>query len=117
MATASASGQFLARLIDPQSTRKCSIYAATPTSRSRQTVCFSRRRYKPCSMSMNGCQGDHGLPVETIETRTLPTVPSPALAMDRLNSAIYQLKSHPPPSSSGVIRLEVIIFITTVRTF
>ncbi|KAG2675655.1 hypothetical protein I3760_12G015900 [Carya illinoinensis] len=107
MATATASGQFLARLIDPQSTRKCSIYAAAPTSRSRQTVRFFRRRYQPCSMSMNGCQGDHGLPVENIETRTLPAVPSPALAMDMLNSAIYQLKSHPPPSSSGVIRLEV----------
>uniref|UniRef100_A0A2N9GVI1 Chorismate-utilising enzyme C-terminal domain-containing protein n=1 Tax=Fagus sylvatica TaxID=28930 RepID=A0A2N9GVI1_FAGSY len=56
---------------------------------------------------MNGCRGDPKTPIGTIETRTFPTVPSPALAMDTLNSAIYQLKSDPPPFTSGIIRLQV----------
>lgn len=57
---------------------------------------------------MNGCQGDPRAPIGTIETRTLPAVSSPALAMERLNSAISDLlKSEPPPYHSGIIRLEV----------
>ncbi|PHT79676.1 Isochorismate synthase, chloroplastic [Capsicum annuum] len=57
---------------------------------------------------MNGCQGDPRAPIGTIETRTLPAVSSPALAMERLNSAISDLvKSEPPPYSSGIIRLEI----------
>lgn len=57
---------------------------------------------------MNGCQGDSRAPIGIVETRTLPAVSSPALAMERLNSAISDMiKSDPPPYNSGVIRLEV----------
>jgi menaquinone-specific isochorismate synthase len=62
---------------------------------------------------MNGCRGDPKTPIGTIETRTFPTVPSPALAMDTLNSAIYQLKSDPPPFTSGIIRLQVSYQVST----
>ncbi|KAG6686790.1 hypothetical protein I3842_11G039000 [Carya illinoinensis] len=100
-AAGAASRQFLTGLIDPNQ-RKCSS--------SSQTLRFFCRRYQPCIMSMNGCKGSDQaglLPVETIETRSLSPVPSPALAMDRLNSAIYQFKSEPPASASGIIRLQV----------
>ncbi|XP_040987908.1 isochorismate synthase 2, chloroplastic-like isoform X2 [Juglans microcarpa x Juglans regia] len=100
-AAGAASGQFLTRLIHPNQS-KCSS--------SSQTLRFFRRRYQPCIMSMNGCKGSDqaGLfPVETIETRSLSPVPSPALAMDSLKAAIYQLKSEPPASASGIIRLQV----------
>ncbi|KAK3035672.1 hypothetical protein RJ639_032544 [Escallonia herrerae] len=58
---------------------------------------------------MNGCQGvDPKVPLGTIETRTFPAVLTPALAMERLNSAISELKSDPAPSfDSGIIRLQV----------
>lgn len=57
---------------------------------------------------MNGCQGDTRAPIGTIETRTLPAVSSPALAMERLNSTISEMmKSDSPPDNSGIIRLEV----------
>lgn len=57
---------------------------------------------------MNGCQGDPRAPIGTIETRTFPAVSSPALAMERLNSAISDMtNSEPPPYDSGIIRLEV----------
>ncbi|KAK2984365.1 hypothetical protein RJ640_005381, partial [Escallonia rubra] len=57
---------------------------------------------------MNGCQGvDPKMPLGTIETRTFPAVLTPALAMERLNSAISELKSDPTPSfDSGIIRLQ-----------
>ena len=69
------------------------------------------QKYQSCSLSMNGCRGDPRAPIGTIETRTFPTVPSPALAMDTLNSAISQLKSDPPPFTSGIIRLQVNFYI------
>ncbi|KAM3703679.1 hypothetical protein ACB098_04G113200 [Castanea mollissima] len=105
MATACTSGHFLARFIDPEPA-KCSI-SASPISCSRQSIHFFHHKYQSCSLSMNGCQGDPRAPIGTIETRTFPTVPSPALAMDTLNSAISQLKSDPPPFTSGIIRLQV----------
>lgn len=74
-------------------------------------VCFLMQKYQSCSLSMNGCRGDPRAPIGTIETRTFPTVPSPALAMDTLNSAISQLKSDPPPFTSGIIRLQVNFYI------
>ncbi|XVF09133.1 hypothetical protein REPUB_Repub07fG0065000 [Reevesia pubescens] len=65
------------------------------------------QKYQVCTLSMNGCQGDPKLPIGTIETRTLAAVPSPALAMERLNLAIGELRCNPPPFTSGIIRLQV----------
>lgn len=59
---------------------------------------------------MNGCNGDPRAPVGTIETRTLPAVSTPALAMERLSSAVANLKSTLPSAQSGIIRLEVNFF-------
>ncbi|KAL3845984.1 hypothetical protein ACJIZ3_003387 [Penstemon smallii] len=56
---------------------------------------------------MNGCGGDPRAPLGTTETRTFPEAATPALAADRLNSALFDLKSIPPPSDSGIIRIEV----------
>lgn len=67
-------------------------------------------RYQSCSLSMtmmNGCKGDPRLPVGTIDSCTLPAVPSPALALEKLHSAIFELKSNPPSFTSGIIRLQV----------
>ncbi|KAL7098712.1 hypothetical protein ACP275_09G035100 [Erythranthe tilingii] len=61
--------------------------------------------------SMNGCGGDDypiRTPLGVIETRTLPAAPTPLLAADSLNSAIYRLKSSDSPAEdSGIIRIEV----------
>ncbi|KAK9278946.1 hypothetical protein L1049_028528 [Liquidambar formosana] len=103
MATA-AVGHCSARFLDPEST-KC--YATTLPVSSRQSVHLFHQRYPLFSLSMNGCQGDLRIPVGTIETRTFAAVPTPALAMDRLNSAISELKFDPPPFTSGIIRLQV----------
>ncbi|XP_059299923.1 isochorismate synthase, chloroplastic isoform X1 [Lycium ferocissimum] len=90
--------------LESSSLMKCSLYR-------KQSFHFSNssQRYNQCcSLSMNGCQGDPRAPIGTIETRTLPAVSSPALAMDRLNSAVSDMvKSEPPPYTSGIIRLEV----------
>ncbi|KAL0294644.1 UNVERIFIED_CONTAM: Isochorismate synthase, chloroplastic [Sesamum radiatum] len=56
---------------------------------------------------MNGCGGDPRAPLGTIETRTFPTVLTPALAADRLSSAVYDLKMNTSPLESGIIRIEV----------
>ncbi|XP_009598228.1 isochorismate synthase, chloroplastic isoform X3 [Nicotiana tomentosiformis] len=88
---------------------KCSLLSSPLYGK--QSIHFSnssQRYHQSCSLSMNGCQGDPRAPIGTIETRTLPAVSSPALAMERLNSAISDLlKSEPPPYHSGIIRLEV----------
>ncbi|KAK9749057.1 hypothetical protein RND81_02G099600 [Saponaria officinalis] len=63
--------------------------------------------YHSASLSMNGCHGDPNTPVQIVETRTLLPVLTPELASDSLNSAISDLKSNPPPFSSGIIRFEV----------
>ncbi|KAK6924967.1 Chorismate-utilizing enzyme, C-terminal [Dillenia turbinata] len=66
------------------------------------------QRFQVCSSSMNGCQShDPCVPLGTIQTRTLPAVLTPALAMDTLNSTISELMSEPPPFTSGIIRLQV----------
>lgn len=114
MAASAATG-CLACFIDPEAA-KCSI-----TISRRQSIHFShhrltnksssssscKQRSHLCSLSMNGCQGDTHLPLGTIETRSFPAVPSPSLALDRLNSAISELKANPPSSTSGIIRLQV----------
>ncbi|XP_008239833.1 PREDICTED: isochorismate synthase 2, chloroplastic-like [Prunus mume] len=99
---AAAASRCLACFMDPEAA-KCSI-----TISSRQTINFSHHhRSHLCSLSMNGCQGDPHLPLGTIETRSFPAIPSPSLALDRLNSAISELKANPPSSTSGIIRLQV----------
>ncbi|XP_068658208.1 isochorismate synthase 1, chloroplastic-like [Aristolochia californica] len=62
---------------------------------------------KCLAMSINGCCGDPNLPIGLCETRTLPAVSAPWLAINELRLAISELKSNPPEFSSGVIRLEV----------
>ncbi|XP_058228261.1 isochorismate synthase 2, chloroplastic isoform X1 [Rhododendron vialii] len=95
------------RFMDPES-MKCTISSSPSSFSSRQSqVQFSNQRHQFCSMSMNGCQSEPSAPIGTIETRTFPPVLTPALGMDRLNSAISEMKSEPPPFDSGIIRLEV----------
>ncbi|XP_031252323.1 isochorismate synthase 2, chloroplastic isoform X3 [Pistacia vera] len=101
---AGATGHCLPRFIDTESMK---TITTVPTSRHSLHNTTFHYRYQSCSLSMNGCQGDSPLPVGTIQSRTLAPVPSPALAMDRLNSAISELKSNPPPLTSGIIRLQV----------
>ena len=57
---------------------------------------------------MNGCGGKPEDPVEMCETRTLPAVTTPEMAVTQLNSAILGLKDDPPRFGSGIIRLQVI---------
>ncbi|XP_024973384.1 isochorismate synthase, chloroplastic [Cynara cardunculus var. scolymus] len=57
---------------------------------------------------MNGCQVRNPItPLGMTETRTFSPVSSPAMAMDRLNSAIIKLGCDPPVFESGIIRLQV----------
>ncbi|GMQ10491.1 hypothetical protein CsSME_00053474 [Camellia sinensis var. sinensis] len=93
---------------DPES-MKCTISTPPLSTRHYSSLHFSNQRHQSCSLSMNGCQADPrpAPPIGTIETRTFPAVLTPALAMDRLNSAISDMKSEPPPFHSGIIRLEV----------
>ncbi|KAJ0705368.1 putative isochorismate synthase [Helianthus annuus] len=89
--------------MEPDST-KSNILDAT-----RNTVYTPTQRYNHfCSLSMNGCQSrDPRTPVGMTETRTFPFVSTPAMAMERLNSAITELGFDPPLLGSGIIRLEV----------
>ncbi|GAB4860714.1 hypothetical protein Ancab_035877 [Ancistrocladus abbreviatus] len=104
-AAAVAAGQCIARLLDPASS-KCFTYLSSSGS-NQHSIYFPHQKYKLSALSMNGCQGDSTLPVETIETRTLPSTATLALAMDRLNGSVYKLKFDSPPSSSGIIRIQV----------
>ncbi|XP_073107065.1 isochorismate synthase 2, chloroplastic isoform X2 [Elaeis guineensis] len=67
------------------------------------------QRYRPCSLSMNGCRREGvAVPVGICETRTLPAVSAPESAVSELKSAISALvDADPPPSTSGIIRLQV----------
>ncbi|XP_024172562.1 isochorismate synthase 2, chloroplastic [Rosa chinensis] len=100
----------LACFMDPESA-KCSSTISSSSSSSRQTIHFPNHRnshQRFCSLSMNGCQGDHPhLPLGTVETRSFPAVPSPSLAVETLSSALSQLKANPPAYTSGIIRLQV----------
>lgn len=60
---------------------------------------------------MNGCRGDPSSPVGVRETLTLPAVATPAVAMTQLCSAVAALECDPPQFGSGIIRLEVSIFM------
>ncbi|XP_073054041.1 isochorismate synthase, chloroplastic-like [Primulina eburnea] len=86
------------------------ISFSSATAHAKHSVHFtSNKKYKELSsLSMNGCQSeDPRAPIGTIETKTFPMAPTPASAADRLNSAIYDLKSNPSQLDSGIIRLEV----------
>ncbi|KAL6559466.1 hypothetical protein OROGR_004583 [Orobanche gracilis] len=84
-------------------------FSSPSSALGKPSVHFSNHKYQNIvSLSVNGYGGDRRAPIGTIETRTLPTAPTPALAADRLNSAIYELKSSVAPSlDSGIIRIEV----------
>ncbi|KAH9719808.1 isochorismate synthase 2 [Citrus sinensis] len=109
---ASAAGHCLVRFMDPDSMKSISM-CAQPVSSRHSLQKFHHvniTRYQSCSLSMammNGCKGDPRLPVDIIDSCTLPAVPSPALALEKLHSAIFGLKSNPPPFTSGIIRLQV----------
>ncbi|KAJ4712162.1 Isochorismate synthase, chloroplastic [Melia azedarach] len=112
---AGAAGHCLGRFIDPDSMKSISIISmcAQPvSSRHSLHIFHCVNSYRSCSVSMNGCKADPRLPIGTIESRTFPAVPSPALAMEKLHSAISELKSNPPPFNSGIIRLQVPIQLT-----
>ncbi|KAL0704542.1 hypothetical protein Bca4012_070967 [Brassica carinata] len=66
-----------------------------------------KQRSLLCSLAMNGCEADHKEPLGTVETRTLSTVTSPAIATEKLITAVSNLKTEPPSFSSGIIRLQV----------
>nr|AZK16211.1 isochorismate synthase [Catharanthus roseus] len=95
------------------STRKSSFSNSNTNSslfRRKSTNIVTRKKYHmfvTTSLSTNGCNGVPRAPVGTIETRTLPAVSTPALAMERLSSAVANLKSTLPSAQSGIIRLEV----------
>lgn len=71
-----------------------------------QTIGMKQRSLL-CSLAMNGCEADHKEPLGTVETRTLSTVTSPAIATEKLITAVSNLKTEPPSFSSGIIRLQV----------
>ncbi|CAH1415124.1 unnamed protein product [Lactuca virosa] len=100
-----ATGHCMAHFMEhADSSTKCNILGAT-----RHTVYTHTQRYNHfCSLSMNGCQArDPRSPVGMTETRTFPSVSTPAMAMERLSSVITELGSHPPVYRSGILRLEV----------
>ncbi|XP_073149917.1 isochorismate synthase, chloroplastic-like [Henckelia pumila] len=83
---------------------------SSPTAHAKNSINFTNnKKYKELSsLSMNGCQSeDPRAPMGTIETKTFPMAPTPSSAADRLNSAIYDLKSNPYQLESGIIRLQV----------
>ncbi|XP_073049352.1 LOW QUALITY PROTEIN: isochorismate synthase, chloroplastic-like [Primulina eburnea] len=99
----------IARFTDIESV-KSSKSVSSPNPTARHSIHFNNHKYykELSSLSMNGCQGDNPrAPIGTIETKTFPVAPTPASAADRLNSAIYDLKSNPSQLDSGIIRLEV----------
>ncbi|KAG2324235.1 hypothetical protein Bca52824_006963 [Brassica carinata] len=102
MASLHLSSQFLATKLKNSSVSISHHSSPTPFTR-----LFSRKKFMSCSMSMNGCEGDFKTPLGTVETRTMSTVLSPIAATERLISAVSELKSQPPPFSSGVVRLQV----------
>ncbi|KAM7471387.1 hypothetical protein LguiA_009570 [Lonicera macranthoides] len=98
-------GNCIPRLMELDSMKS---YISPPLISVRQSIHISNHhRYQFCTLSMNGCHGDPTLPVGTIETRNFPAVLTPALALERLNSAISELESDPSPLNSGIIRLQV----------
>ncbi|XP_043707399.1 isochorismate synthase 2, chloroplastic-like isoform X3 [Telopea speciosissima] len=104
-----AAARSIVGLTAPELVMKC-CFSASPVSTRYSVPSPPHQRYDQNNngflLTMNGCEGDPRTPVGTIETRTFLAVPTPALAMDHLNSAISELKSDPPTSTSGIIRLQ-----------
>ncbi|KAL8464982.1 hypothetical protein ACS0TY_034457 [Phlomoides rotata] len=99
--------QCIARFMDIEPNK---FSFSSPSAIARQSVHLPNHKYQELSslsMNMNGCGGDPRAPLGINETHTFPVSPTPALAVDRLNSAIYDLKLNPQPSDSGIIRIEV----------
>ncbi|XP_013592784.1 PREDICTED: isochorismate synthase 1, chloroplastic isoform X2 [Brassica oleracea var. oleracea] len=101
-----ASLQLSSHFLGTNTTKHNSISISHNYSQTPFTRLFSRK-FMSCSMSMNGCEGDFKTPLGTIETRTMAAVLSPTAATERLISAVSELKSQPPPFSSGVVRIQV----------
>ncbi|KAF3522235.1 hypothetical protein F2Q69_00051609 [Brassica cretica] len=101
-----ASLQLSSHFLGTNTTKHNSISISHNYSQTPFTRLFSRK-FMSCSMSMNGCEGDFKTPLGTIETRTMAAVLSPTEATERLISAVSELKSQPPPFSSGVVRIQV----------
>ncbi|PPR81075.1 hypothetical protein GOBAR_AA39641 [Gossypium barbadense] len=96
------------RFMDSETT-KCNIsYSLHSHTRSPYSLPLFHNKYETRRVValMNGCEGDPKLPIGSIETRTLTTVPSPSKAMERLDVAIRELKCNPPPLTSGILRLQ-----------
>ncbi|XP_018445815.1 isochorismate synthase 1, chloroplastic isoform X2 [Raphanus sativus] len=102
-----ASLQLSSHFLGKNTTKHNSVSISHSYSQTPFTRLFSRKKFMSCSMSMNGCHGDFKTPLGTIETRTMAAVLSPTAATERLISAVSELKSQPPPFSSGVVRLQV----------
>nr|VDD64458.1 unnamed protein product [Brassica oleracea] len=102
-----ASLQLSSHFLGTNTTKHNSISISHNYSQTPFTRLFSRKKFMSCSMSMNGCEGDFKTPLGTIETRTMAAVLSPTAATERLISAVSELKSQPPPFSSGVVRIQV----------
>ncbi|KAL1566282.1 isochorismate synthase [Salvia divinorum] len=84
-------------------------FSSSPTAIARQSIHLPNHKYQELSsLSMNGCGGgDPRAPLGVLETRTLGAAPTAALAADRLNSAVHDLRASSPTSDSGIIRIEV----------
>ncbi|XP_010539954.1 PREDICTED: isochorismate synthase 2, chloroplastic-like [Tarenaya hassleriana] len=87
--------------------KKCSFMSSSSQSQTKLSTRIFNQRFLSCSMSMNGSEADRKTPLGTAETRTFPAVLSPEYAAERLISAVSDLKSNPPPFSSGIVRLQV----------
>ncbi|KAJ4973669.1 hypothetical protein NE237_006843 [Protea cynaroides] len=101
-----AAAQSILGLMAPERIVKC-CFSASPVPTRYSVPSSPHYSNNGCLLTMNGCEGDPRTPVGTIGTRTFPAVPTPALAMDCLNSAISELKYNTPASTSGILRLQV----------
>ncbi|KAL3819379.1 hypothetical protein ACJIZ3_005284 [Penstemon smallii] len=104
---AGATRHYISNLKDVDS-MKCSFSYPTAIANPKSLHFSNHKKYQELSsLSMNGCGGDPRAPLDTTETRSFPTAATPELAADRLNSALFELKSNPTPFESGIIRIEV----------
>ncbi|XP_056693302.1 isochorismate synthase, chloroplastic isoform X2 [Spinacia oleracea] len=116
MVAAFSAGKYITRFLDFEppppslfaSTKPCSIQASQKQYH-QLCSCSCSCSSSIMSSSMNGCQSDPKIPLGIVETRTLPPVPSPALALDRLKHTISDLRSNLQYSNfpSGLIRIQV----------
>ncbi|KAG2303256.1 hypothetical protein Bca52824_031907 [Brassica carinata] len=105
MASLHCSSYFLGTKLTKQNS--ISIFQSYSPTSFTKLASRDRQRFLLCSLTMNGCEAGHRKPLGTVETRTLSTVTSTAIATERLITAVSNLKSEPPSFSSGIIRLQV----------